>query len=272
MLERKVPVPLYHQLELHLRAAIEGGQFQPGDRLPTEAELQQQFDVSRVTVRTALKRLEEDGLVSTRRGSGTFVTGQAVSRQIERHSSRLLAFEEDLIRQAGPPVIEVLSVEPYPVPARIAKLLSLEPGFETTRLRRAGSVAGEPLWLESRWLHPDFAGALTDADLASASLTALYETRMGLSIESSSLRISAGAATREQARILHIDPGEPVLINEYAVYAAGRPIDATRSVFRGDRYAFSFEVFSADVHQHGSGNGTFPIAGMVSVLRQEVAG
>ena len=63
MLRRKVPVPLYHQLELQLRAAIEEGRFRPGDQLPTEAALQQEYGVSRVTVRTALKRLEEDSVL-----------------------------------------------------------------------------------------------------------------------------------------------------------------------------------------------------------------
>jgi len=272
MLERKVPVPLYHQLELQLRAAIESGKYLPGHRLPTEGELQRAYEVSRVTVRTALKRLEEDGLISTIRGSGTFVTNQARDDgMIERHSSRLFGFEEDLVRQGGLPAIEVLSVEMYPAPVRIAALLELETGTEVTRIRRAGSVGGEPLWLESRWLHPEFSQALATDDLHSASLTALYETKAGLHIESSRIRISAGSATREQARYLQIDPGEPVLINEYAVYAGGRTVDATRSIFRSDRYAFAFEVFSPHVAQGQSFQGTIPNGGMVSVIRQEVS-
>jgi GntR family transcriptional regulator len=269
MLERKVPVPLYHQLELQLRAAIESGKYRPGDRLPTEGELQQAYKVSRVTVRTALKRLEEDGLISTIRGSGTFVTNQAGDDgKIERHSSQLFGFEEDLVRQAGMPVIEVLSVEMYPVPVRIAHLLELETGMEVTRIRRVGSVAGEPLWLESRWLHPEYAEALTADDLQSASVTALYESKAGLPIESSRIRISAGAATKEQARYLDIEPGDPVLINEYAVYAGGKPVDATRSIFRSDRYAFAFEVLAPHTAQSRT---TFPSGGMVSVIRQEVS-
>src|SRR5680860_1746967 len=166
MLERKVPVPLYHQLELQLRAAIENAKYLPGDRLPTEGELQRSYKVSRVTVRTALKRLEEDGLITTIRGSGTFVTNQAQDDgKIERHSSRLFGFEEDLVRQAGLPAIDVLSIEMYPAPVRIATLLEIAAGTEVTRIRRAGSVAGEPLWLESRWLHPEFSQALAVDDL-----------------------------------------------------------------------------------------------------------
>ena len=269
MLERKVPVPLYHQLELQLRAAIEGGRYRPGDRLPTEGDLQRAYKVSRVTVRTALKRLEEDGLISTIRGSGTFVTNQASDDgKIERHSSQLFGFEEDLVRQAGVPALEVLSVEMYPVPVRIANLLELETGTEVTRIRRVGSVAGEPLWLESRWLHPRLTGALTADDLQSASVTTLYGPKAGLPIDSSRIRISAGAATKEQARHLRIEPDDPVLINDYSVYSGGKAVDATRSIFRSDRYAFAFEVLAPHMAQ---GHSTFPSGGMVSVIRQEVS-
>ena len=272
MLERKVPVPLYHQLELQLRAAIESGKYLPGDRLPTEVELQLAYKVSRVTVRTALKRLEEDGLISTIRGSGTFVTNQARDDgKIERHSSRLFGFEEDLVHQAGSPDIEVLSIEVYPAPIRVAHLLEIVAGTEVTRIRRAGSVGGEPLWLESRFLHPEFSQTLAIEDLRSASLTALYETKAGLRIESSRIRISAGAATSEQARSLEIAPGDPVLINEYAVYSGGRPVDATRSIFRSDRYAFAFEVFARAMATGQPFQGTFPNGGTVSVIRQEVS-
>ncbi len=271
MLERKVPVPLYHQLELQLRSAIESGVYRSGEKLPTESELMETYEVSRVTVRTALKRLEEDGLISSRRGSGTFVTAQASARQIERHSSQLLGFEEDLIQQAGAPTIELLSVEAFPAPQRIAQLLNVAPGIESTRIRRAGSVAGEPLWIESRWIHPDFLALLDALDLTSASLTALYEQQLGVTVESSKLRISAAAATREQARILHIGSGDPVLINDYAVYTESRAIDATRSVFRSDRYAFSFEVFAPGGQTNRQLQGAFPPGGMLSVLRQEVS-
>jgi GntR family transcriptional regulator len=270
MLERKTPVPLYHQLELHLRAAIDSGAYLPGDRLPTESELQAAYNVSRVTVRTALKRLEEDGLVSTQRGRGTFVTSQAADAQkIVRNPARLLSFEEDLTRY-GPLRVDVLAVELYPAPQRIASLLDVELGTELTRIRRVGSVGDSPLWFESRYFHPDYGTVLGEEELQSASVTALLETMTGLHVGSSRLRISAGAATREQAKHLELEPGEPVLINEFGVYAEGRPIEAARAIFRGDRYAFALEVFASDLTIGQVMGSAFPDGGIVSVIRQEV--
>jgi GntR family transcriptional regulator len=271
MLEREAPVPLYHQLELQLRAAIEAGRYRSGERLPTEGELQRAYGVSRVTVRTALRRLEEDGLISTQRGRGTFVTSQAdEGHRIERNPARLFAFEEDLLRQAGPPRVEVLAVEPYPAPQRIAALLAVEEGTEVLRVRRVGSVGDAPLWVESRYFHPTIAAALSEADLRSASVTALLETMTGLHVSSSRLRITAGAATGEQARHLGLEAGDPVLINEFAVYAAGRPIEAARAVFRADRYAFTVEVLAPQPSTEQALRASLGAGGSFSLIRQEV--
>lgn len=272
MLSREAPLPLYYQIELHLREAIEAGRYQPGDRLPTEGELQHTFGVSRVTVRTALRRLEEDGLISTQRGRGTFVTTQAnPKRQIERHPARLLAFEQDLRRYGVEPHAEVLAVEWVPASSRVAGLLDVPPGQEVLRLRRLGYVDDAPLWVESRHFHPRVAAVLAEQDLRSASITTLLQQIAGKPVTSSRLRISAGAATPDQARLLALAPGEPVLINEFADYVDDQPIEAARAVFRGDRYAFIVEVFSS----HGSVDEVLrssrDISGTLSLIRQEVS-
>lgn len=267
MVSREGPIPLYYQIELRLREAIETGRYRPGDRLPPESELQREYNVSRVTVRTAIGRLEEDGLVTTHRGRGTFVTQQAgAAEQIERDPTRLLAFEEELLRQAGPPRVELLAVERSPLPSRMAALLGVLSGEETTRVRRVGWVGELPLWVESRYFHPEVAAALDEADLSSASVTALLETATGLHVDHSRLRISAGAAARAQAKHLQLNPGDPVLINEFAVYAEGRAVEAARAVFRADRYAFTVDLFAS------SGALTTTTAnGSYSLIRHEVA-
>lgn len=244
MLERHGPIPLYYQLELRLREAIESGQYRPGERLPTEQELQRLYGVSRVTVRTTLQRLEADGLVTSHRGRGTFVTAQAGDcGRIERHTARLLAFEEDIRRAGLQPRVDVLVVERCPVPGRMALLLGLAEGEEVVHLRRLGWAGSDPLWVESRYFHPTIGDRLREQDLTSTSITALVQGVIGVPVASTRLRLSAGAATREQAKLLAISPGDPVLINEFAVSdSQRRPVEATRAVFRADRYAFTVEI------------------------------
>lgn len=272
MLRREAPVPLYYQIELQLREAFESGRYQPGDRLPTEQELQRAYGVSRVTIRTALHRLEEDGLISTQRGRGSFVTNQAnPNRQIERDASRLLAFEEDLRRYSAHPRADVLALEQVPVPQRMAALLNLEPETAVTRVRRLGWVDDEPLWIESRYFHPSVGDALTEQDLRGASVTALLEAAVGQTVTSSRLRVSAGAATVDQAKHLTLRTGDPVLINEFVVSAGDRPIESARAIFRADRYAITVEVLSSmestDLALRSSRGAT----GALGLFRQEVS-
>jgi GntR family transcriptional regulator len=272
VISREAPLPLYYQIELKLREEIDAGRYRPGDRLPTEGELQRAYGVSRVTVRTALHRLEEDGLVSTQRGKGTFVTTQAnAASQIERNPSRLLAFEEDLLTRGGHPRADVLAVERVPAPHRMAALLGIEAGAEVTRVRRLGLVDDQPLWLEMRYFHPIVNQRLKPEDLESASVTALLQTVVGHPVTSSRLRISAGAATPEQARHLGLKGGDPVLINEFVVSAEDRPVEAARAIFRADRYAFTVEVFSSPASVNQVLRSSDGVAGALSLIRQEVS-
>lgn len=244
MLERDRPVPLYYQLELHLREAIETGKYPPGARIPTESELSRGFGVSRVTVREALRRLEEDGLLSRSRGQGTFVLPEAVEgRKIERNPARLLSFEQDILRHGLKPRVQVLGFERCPAPDRIGALLHLPAGQEVMRVRRLGWAGDEPLWVESRYFHPRIGDSVAEQGLAQVSVTAFLHAVVGVHIANTRLRITACAATASQAKHLGIKPGDPVLINEFAFYGSdGRPVEAARASFRADRYAFTFEA------------------------------
>jgi GntR family transcriptional regulator len=246
VLERQQPVPLYYQLELHLRDAIESGRFGSGEQLPPEKELSRLFGVSRVTVREALRRLEEDGLISRTPGRGTIVLPQAVEgRKIERNPARLFGFEEEIIRHGFTPRVEVLSMEQSPAPERIAALLQVSPGIELTRVRRLGWAGDEPLWVESRYFPPRTAESVTPQVASRTSVTTFLHSVVGLGIAGTRLRVSAGAASANQAKLLNIKPGDPVLINEFAFYDTARhPVEAARAVYRADRYAFTFEASS----------------------------
>ena len=271
--KRDAPLPLYYQIELRLREAIEAGQYVPGQRLPTEKVLQQAYGVSRVTIRTALRRLEEDGLISTQRGRGTFVTQQAgEGHRIERNPARLHSFEEEIVRQAGHPRIEVLAVEPCVAPPRISALLGIAEDTEVTRVRRVGWVGDAPLWIEARYIPPSVQDAFQRFDLQSASFTRLIEAGSGMRTDQSRLRITAAAATADQAKSLHIQPGDPVLINEFVVLAGGRPFEAARAVFRADRYAFTVEVFgNGESDSENLSNSFRGSHGALGIVSQEVS-
>ena len=261
MLERSRPIPLYYQLEQQLRQEIESGRWKPGSRVPPESELTQTYGVSRITVRTALERLADDGLIERQRGRGTFVNPNVSPQpKIERRPANLFAFEQDILRQGQEPTTRVLSIEKGPPPARMAALLQLQPDQFAVRLRRLGSTNGQPLWLESRYFPVDVGQAIQDGDLTSPAISRIIEDVCGRRIVRTSLRIEAAAATASQAHHLLIVPGAPVLLNEFVFYdLQGQPVQALHAFFRADRYAFTFEV-SADLDQAGQDRWTAGLA------------
>lgn len=244
-LRRDQPVPLYYQIEVAIRRAIEQGQF-GGGRLPTEEELAERYGVSRMTVRAALRRLEEDGLIERHRARGTFVRPEAAAK-IVRHPNYLFGFEEDLRRQGAAPDVEVLASELIEPPTSVANSLGLAPGQHAHRLRRRGRVNGEPLWLESRYHPAELIALLPEHDLTSASITSLLGKTAGIRIGSVQLRVEAAAANPRQARYLGVRTGHPLLVSRYAYYATdGRCVEVLHAAFRADRYCFTFFLRASD--------------------------
>jgi len=240
-LRRDQPVPLYYQVDILLRRDIEAGHFSDG-RLPTEGDLSKRFNVSRITVRSALRRLEEDGLIERHRARGTFVRRDA-STKIERAPERLLGFEADLRRQGISPDIEVLAFELIEPPVAVARGLEVEPGTLVYRLRRLGRAAGQPLWLESRYFPRHVGQRMQSQELSAASITVVLQDVLNVQVAAAHLRLEANAADGLQARHLGIRRGQPLLVNQCTFFdSAGHPLELLRATFRGDRYALTFDL------------------------------
>lgn len=275
-IRRDQPVPLYYQIEVALRRAIEADGL-PDGRLPTEEELVERYRVSRMTVRSALRRLEEDGLIERHRGRGTFVSPGATAK-IVRYPERLLGFEDDLRRQGAKPEIAVLALETLEPPLEVARALGLPAGEAAYRLRRVGRVNHEPLWLESRYYPMAIGARMTEQDLSGASITGLLERVAGVRVTGVRLRVEAAPANARQARHLGVRSGHALLVNQFQFYDAdGRALEVLRAAFRGDRYAFSFDLSprpSADgelpwTHANGGAATEWPT--LVGHLRREAA-
>jgi GntR family transcriptional regulator len=232
------PVPLYYQLELALRQQIESGELAAGSALAGEHLLAEQFGVSRITVRRALDRLEEDGLLVRRRGSRTRIAPH-VSRQpkIERNPASLFGFEEEMLRLGLRPRARLLEATTGAAPDWAATLLELPPEANVVRIRRVGSSDGTPLWLESRYFPLDVGQAVLASDLTRASIIGLLERDLNLHIARTEAHLEAAVATRRQAELLGVTAGAPLLLNRRVAWAeGGRPVEVVLSHLRGDRY------------------------------------
>jgi GntR family transcriptional regulator len=230
--------PQYRQIEQALRARI--STLRPGERLPSDADLCGEFGVSRMTARNAMQRLAEDGLIRREPGRGSFVEEPPAHRR----ANRLMTFTQEMLRAGRVPSSRILTRVIRPSSTAEAASLGIPAREPIVHLRRLRKADDELIALESTILIGACADAVMTADLAHGSL---HETldRSGFVLSRGTGTIAAAAATAEEARLLGIRTGEPLLVERRVIRDGhGRRVEATESVYPANRYALEvqFEV------------------------------
>lgn len=230
--------PIYRTIADDLRSRIVSGDLAVGEQIPTEADLCAIYGVSRMTVRQALSSLSASGYLVGRRGKGTFVA----SNKAERSASRLLGFEEDTRNRGLDPATRVLSTEWREADSEAQLLLDCPPGTRLLSVERLRTVNGEPIGINHVLLLEQWAGRLVGEDLG-GSLYAIIRRVVADEVAMADQRIEAVQATGEQAELLAIEPGAPLLRIVRATYTHDHGlIGLTRTFYRGDRYYLSLTV------------------------------
>jgi len=230
--ERAGP-PAHTQIEERLSEAIAGGELRPGDRLPPERDLAERLGVSRMTLRHALEALARRGMVMRTRGrrGGTFVA----EPKIERDLTTLAGLTLQLRRQGHTAGARVLSAREGPAGRRTANALHLKPGDSVIEVVRMRSSDGAPLALERSLFAADRFPDLLDNPL-DGSLYELMEQRYGEPPVRAVERLEPVVADSEEAEVLQVKPGAPLLLVERVAYSSsGAPLEYARDLFRGDR-------------------------------------
>jgi GntR family transcriptional regulator len=231
-LDRTGPVPLYYQVSSRLETAIRSGDIPPGARLENEIAIGHRLGLSRPTVRRAIQELVDKGLLVRRRGIGTQVVQGTVTRQVE-----LTSLYEDLKSSHHEPTTRVLAREVRPLPADIAEQLGLAAGTEALYLRRQRSTDGVPVALLENYLPGEFTD-ITAEQLEQQGLYQLLRGR-GVIIRVAKQRIGARREHDDEAALLDIDKGGPLLTMERVAYdGSGRAIEFGRHGYRPDMYSF----------------------------------
>ncbi|MCX6066195.1 MAG: GntR family transcriptional regulator [Chloroflexi bacterium] len=238
-LDRTSFKPLYFQISDALHNLIEVSDLRPGDRLPSENEIVNQFKISRNTARRALNALIVDGVAYTIQGKGTFVAPARTRTGL----LNLTSFSEDVKSRGYVPGSRLLSFSREIPPPKIAQALQVRPGGETFKIDRLRLANGEPMAINTSYLSVALVPQLESINLETGSLYAYLEDQLGLPIEYGERIIKGGSAFEYEANLLHIPTAYPVVIAEGPSYLIdGSPIEYTKIIYRGDRYEFSFQV------------------------------
>lgn len=239
-IDRANPTPLYHQLERELLARIKQNEWGPGDLIPTESEICAAYDLSRTTVRQALANLVHQGVIVRRAGKGSFV-----------RESRIMSDPRGILQggmeAAGlTPRRKVLSFQVTRAELGEADDLALvdnAPLLKVTRLLLGDTT---PIALTTILMPRDLVPNLTAADFEELDT---YEVlaREGIRLAWGSVTVEARLPDEDEAAILEVPPGSPVLTTRRLTHLAnGRPFEILRWVGRANMVSFSAHFDSLD--------------------------
>jgi GntR family transcriptional regulator len=225
-------VPRYYEIEQALRARV--ARLEPHAPLPSEAQLCEEFGVSRMTARAAVQRLVQDGLVYRVPGRGTFVAASRANRT----AGHILSFSDEMRRKGLVPSSRVIERRRRRATADEERRLGVA---DVVVLRRVRLADSKPLALEKAVFPADRVSDALDADLERQSL---FETlaAAGLVPTSGSAALAAEAATSEDARLLRVRRGAPLLVERRLIHdQEGTPLEWTESRYVGSRYGIDVE-------------------------------
>jgi GntR family transcriptional regulator len=223
------PSPLYLQLQRVLREAITRGVLPADSALLPERDLAEEYAVSRITVRKALEGLAEEGLVSRRRGAGSFVAGS----RVEKNFSMLSSFSEDMISRGRKPHSVWVNRSVGNVTPTESLSLGLSPGAVVYRFNRIRYADQTPMALEYATIPGYCLPSIDDVDQS------LYDAlgKAGFRPARALQRLRAVSFSAEQAEALAVAPGEAgLLIERRGFLRDGRACEFTTSYYRGDAY------------------------------------
>ena len=235
LLRRDSSEPLYIQIKAYLADGIKAGHYRPDQRLPSERELSEQFQVGRMTVRQALLELIHEGKIYTRVGKGTFVQTPKIDQQLRA----LTGFSQDVRMRGRRPSSRVLEAKVIPASMEAANALRILPGEEVnllTRLRLSDEV---PLALESASLPIALFPNLLEHNFAVESLYEVLNNDYGVMVVQAEQTIEAALASPLESEMFSLKPPAAVLHMQRLTHDQdGRPVEYVHSTYRGDRYKF----------------------------------
>jgi len=230
VLDRNSSSPLWTQFRDALRSRILQGELEIGAKLPTEAELGDQFGISRIVVREALADLVRSGLIYKIRGQGAFVSAR---ERDEDFVSTVLGFSDEMERKGLTVLTQVLVQELRTATPDEARALGLTEADAVVALKRLRSVDGELRLLVETAVPADLAPGLNRVRLENRSLYDVLRRQYGLRITRAERWIDAVLPDGPTAELLEVTEPEPLLRIESIAYGAnGRALEHYRALHR----------------------------------------
>ena len=235
--------PLYQQIKSLILQSLQAGEWKPGEMIPSEMDLAARFRVSQGTVRKAIDELAAENLVVRRQGKGTFVATHA-ERHVQYRFLKLVPDSGDTAAE-GPAERTIVDCRRQRASAEVARALALRTGDPVLQVRRVLAYRGVPTILEDLWLPgTPFKGLTAERLRASRGpMYAMFETEFGVRMVRAQEKIRAVLPDAEQAVLLDVAAGMPLLsVERVALTYHDTPMELRRGLYRTDTHHYRNEL------------------------------
>lgn len=230
--------PKYYIIKQKLIEMINSEEIGPDGQMPSEREIMNMFDVSRITARKAIDDLVNEGYLYRIQGKGTFV-------KTDEHSQDLISLmscTEDIRRMGMTPSKKLIEAKVIPADKVRIRKLQLMDGDKVLMLKRVYCADNEPLNYTTTYLPIKLFPGIEKNDFGKESVYSVLENNYKVEITSATRTIEAVLALDDVADVLNIQPGEPLLLFRAVTMGKvnGRqvPIETFKSFYRTDKFKF----------------------------------
>jgi GntR family transcriptional regulator len=237
MIDPSNVMPKYYQLAKILRGHIENGDFQPNDAIPSERKLEQRYNLSRPTIRQAIDLLSRQGFLYRVHGKGTFVSPP----KLQKGMLELTSFSEDMRKRGLKPGQRILEFGYVKPEGKVRRQLEIvDDQKKVLRIKRLRYGDAEPMGLQDSFLSLDTAQTITREEIEElGSIYVILQEKFGIFPTEADETIEVTLATPEEAELLNISTGSPLMLNERKLWSQDRKaIEFVRILYRGDRYKY----------------------------------
>lgn len=242
---------VYKQIADHLRAAVGRGRLQPGEQLPSEAQLMEHYGVARMTVRNALRILQDQGLTTAEHGRGVYVRSRPPVRRLasdrfaQRHRKKgKAAFLAESEQAAATPLVDMIEVTEGQPPAEVADRLGLSEDGRTVVRSRRYSLDSRPVETAVSYIPVDLAigTPIADPNPGPGGIYARLE-ESGHILERFTEEVAARMPSPDEARTLGLAPGVPVFRLVRTAYDTdGRAVEVCDTIMAADAYLLAYDL------------------------------
>lgn len=231
-------IPRYYQLKKSLEKRLQTGEFQPGDKFPTDENLCSEYHLSRGTVRRAVDMLVDEGRLRREQGRGTFVTTPPLIPIF----FRLASFDEEMRQRGRTPSTKLIHLKVIPATEKIASELSLYPGDEVIEIAHLRLADGQPMAYETRYLALNTYPELVHEDLENESIHNLLNDKYNTPLIRARHIIEAHTLTECEIALLQAPLGSAGFYVSGVAYTLNdRPVTLYQIIYRGDEYGIFAE-------------------------------